>query len=675
MKSNIGSRWYRGLSVRMRVYAGFGVIIALVAVLFVGGQLGLGSISGKFDHMASGAQDALDAASLDTELADVQVALRRYLATQNADDLAAANDEIDEVRNHVDALSQDAQNADDLAVLERMGASLADLDVILGQLETGLAEQRRQIGVTLTEAGPELSVTLSQLTENAVRGRDMSFVEAAAAVEGAMSQAIYSAVRFVTGEQDQAAQFEEAMVLVIQGVRRLGYLVRGDEQTALIDQALALHELMSSSFNSYVSERQRIDSLIEVEVNNLSNSMAAGAENLRLAAETEQSAVRDAALDQITMVMSLNVGIGLLVLGFGALAAFLIARSVVRPLLMMRQAMTRLAEGDKAVEIPARDRTDEIGAMAKAVAVFKDGMMEAERLAQETAQQQEDRARQAERVQALTNDFTGEVSEIVHNLVASAAALKEGADTLSGHTEATSQNLTSVAAAADQASSNVNTVATAAEELGGSISEIGRQVAQASEIAKKAVDEAQESNRLVEGLAKSAERIGEIVQLITTIAEQTNLLALNATIEAARAGDAGKGFAVVAQEVKALADQTAKATGEISSSVALIQQETGSTIDSIARISSRIDEMAETSATVAAAVEEQNSATQEIARNVQEAAGGTAAVSSKIVDVESDAQAVGQMADRFQGASVDVDGQSMALKDKVDSFVEQLNAA
>ena len=256
-----------------------------------------------------------------------------------------------------------------------------------------------------------------------------------------------------------------------------------------------------------------------------------------------------------------------------------------------------------------------------------------------------------------------------------AEQLRATAQSMTATAEETSRQSSAVAAAAQQASANVQTVATAAEELNASIREIGRQALQSADIAGKAVEEAENTNRVVRGLAEAATKIGEVVDLINNIAGQTNLLALNATIEAARAGDAGKGFAVVAQEVKNLANQTAKATEDISKQISMVQEETGGAVDAIQRIGHVIGEISDIATTIASAVEEQNASTQEIARNVQQAARGTDDVSSTIEGVNKAAQETGASAAQLLQAARTVGDRSDQLRNRIDEFLGSVKTA
>src|SRR5215207_4550139 len=299
--------------------------------------------------------------------------------------------------------------------------------------------------------------------------------------------------------------------------------------------------------------------------------------------------------------------------------SFMIGRSISKAIVAMVQSMKRLATGDAKVEIPGVGRRDEIGEMAEAVQVFQTSMIENERM---RAKHSDDERRQAGQRKAdmnrLADQFENAGGEIVEAVSSASTELEASADTLTSTAERSQQLATRVAAASEEASANVQSVASATEELSSSVNEISRQVQESARMAGDAVDQARTTNDRVSELSKAASRIGDVVELINTIAGQTNLLALNATIEAARAGEAGRGFAVVASEVKALAEQTAKATGEISQQISGIQGATQESVNAIKEISGTIERLAEISSAIAAAVEEQGAATQEISRNVQQ---------------------------------------------------------
>ncbi|MFO1107938.1 MAG: HAMP domain-containing methyl-accepting chemotaxis protein [Bradyrhizobium sp.] len=387
------------------------------------------------------------------------------------------------------------------------------------------------------------------------------------------------------------------------------------------------------------------------------------------AAESAEAGTRDSTRNWMLVAFALAFVIV-------SATSLLIGKSVSNALVAMVRAMTRLAKGDAGVEVPSVGRRDEIGEMAGAVEIFKNNMIETERLRAEQAVAEE---RLAERRKAdmgeLADAFESAVGEIVETVSSASTELELSATTLTATATRSQEVTTTVAVASEQASANVQSVATATEELSSSVNEISRQVQESARMANEAVGQARNTNEQVGELSKAAGRIGDVVELINTIAGQTNLLALNATIEAARAGEAGRGFAVVASEVKALAEQTAKATGEISQQIAGIQSATQESVNAIREISGTIERLSEISSTIAAAVEEQGAATQEISRNVQQAAQGTQQVSDNIGDVQRGAGETGSASSKVLSAAQTLSGDSNRLKLEVSKFLNSVRAA
>ena len=397
---------------------------------------------------------------------------------------------------------------------------------------------------------------------------------------------------------------------------------------------------------------------------------------------------------------------------FGVLFQWVIARSITKPLKAITDVVQRLAGGDRNVEITGTEAKDEIGAMARAFQVFKQQGEENARLQEEQRRQEAERvkareeemkqreaeaatrraeeerrqqeeaekasaaaAKRREEMLALAARLESSVKGVVEAISSSASQMETTAHSMASTAEDTSRQSGAAARAAEEASANVQTVATAAEELSASVGEIGRQVAESTRIAEQAVGEASRTNATVKGLAESAERIGQVVEMISTIAGQTNLLALNATIEAARAGEAGKGFAVVASEVKSLANQTAKATEQISAQISEIQDVSGATVTAIEGIGQTIEEISRIATAIASAIEEQGAATREIARNVQGAASGTSSVSGNMLGVTEAAAATGNAAQEVLQSAAEVAKQTELLKGEVDGFLASTRAA
>jgi len=357
------------------------------------------------------------------------------------------------------------------------------------------------------------------------------------------------------------------------------------------------------------------------------------------------------------------------------LMAFLIARMIIGPVAAMTEAMQRLATGDIRVEVPSRDNSDEIGAMAQAVEVFKQNVVERRRLEDEKAQN-EVRSVQERYVALarLADTFSGSVGGIIETVSATATELEAAATTLTRTAETTHDLAGAVAGASEDASTNVQSVATAAEELFASVNEIGRQVQQSTNIAAQAVKQAEATDARISDLSQAASRIGDVVQLITAIAEQTNLLALNATIEAARAGESGRGFAVVAQEVKTLAAQTQKATGDIGAQITGMQAATQQSVGAIKEIGTTISRISEIASIIAAAVEQQSATTQEISRSINQASQSTGQVATKIGEVNRGASETGSASSQVLTSAQSLANEGNRLKVEVEKFLATVRA-
>jgi methyl-accepting chemotaxis protein len=342
--------------------------------------------------------------------------------------------------------------------------------------------------------------------------------------------------------------------------------------------------------------------------------------------------------------------------------------SIVKP-------MQALGQGDLAAQVPHQGEKTEIGAMADVLQVFKEALIAKKAADEAAARDAEAKIERGRRVDGITRDFESMIGEIVETVSSASTQLEASAGTLTATAERSQALTTAVAAASEEASTNVQSVASATEEMASSVNEISRQVQESARMAGDAVGQARTTTDRVSELSKAATRIGDVVELINTIAGQTNLLALNATIEAARAGEAGRGFAVVASEVKALAEQTAKATGEIGQQITSIQAATQESVGAIKEISGTIEKLSEISSTIAAAVEEQGAATHEISRNVQQAAHGTVQVSSNIADVQRGASETGMASSQVLSAAKSLSGDSNRLKLEVGKFLTAVRAA
>jgi methyl-accepting chemotaxis protein len=387
---------------------------------------------------------------------------------------------------------------------------------------------------------------------------------------------------------------------------------------------------------------------------------------------TGSAELRDFYGTMLTTLLALTV----LGVGIAAAFAFIMVRvTVTRPIADITSTMMGLAEGNFGVTVKGLDRGDEIGEMARTIGVFRDNMERAASLEQQRRTDEEVRERRRLNLERLTQDFGIGIDKVVEAVSAQAVEMRDSSSSMSAIAEETSRQSNAAAAASDEARENVQTVASAAEELASSISEIGRQVSESSRVAALAVTEVERTNESVTSLAAAAEKIGEVVNLINDIAGQTNLLALNATIEAARAGEAGKGFAIVASEVKNLANQTARATEEISGQITGIQNATNGAVGAIQKIGGTITRIDSIVSEITMSVDQQNMATREIARSIQEAARGTDEVSANVSGVNGAAGETGRTAARVLESAGGLTRQAEMLRREVDDFITSIKSA
>jgi methyl-accepting chemotaxis protein len=673
-ESTGGLAFFTNLRIANKIAAGFGLILLILAVSSVIAYLTFGQVAATVEEYSLLVGTSAYYRDIDLGVTRLRDHVREYYFSDNEDTANLAVKDVTELRQLVTTALSAAKNPARRGLLENIAKQAASYTTSLEHLRAVGIEQGKLQTEVLDTVGQQMTDGFTAVNTALVKAGNADLLPVA--IEGSrLSLTVRLDANKRLGRHDQAVtktaeqRFSDLNVIM----KQLGGATEAD---TAIRAEVKLIDAYQAAFRRLDGMEVEQATLINGSMRQAGESMTSDAlkardSNLAAQAVMEQDAVNVVGRGS-TQVMLLGV-VGL-VIGLGL--AWLIGRGISRPVVRMCVAMRTLAGGDKAVEIPGIGRKDEIGQMADTVQVFKDTMIETERL---RAEQEQIKARaEAERKQSmasLADTFEAGVKGIVNAVASQATEMEASAQSMTHTAEQTTQQATSVAAAVEQASASIQTVASAAEQLSSSVLEIGRQVEQSSKIAAHAVIEADKTNTTVEGLNTIAQRIGEVVQLIENIAGQTNLLALNATIEAARAGDAGKGFAVVASEVKSLATQTAKATEEIRAQISEIQGSAEETVGAIRSIGGTIRQMSEIATTIASAVEQQGAATREIASNVQQAAQGTGDIATNIGGLSRAASETGAAATQVLAGAGELSKQSETLRRDVDTFVATVRAA
>jgi methyl-accepting chemotaxis protein len=662
-------------SIARKVWAGFGIVLALLLLIAIEAKLGFQSADRHFVEYGELARETNFVRLVQQSALRANIAVLRYANGERAAN-ADAEREIEKSLGFLGQAAADAADDDKRTFFEGLVQSFTDYGAAFKQMVTATelheAIQRDaldQIGPKLEKESGDLLAILAAAADVrvAMQASDIGlkimtirfdaqrfFGVRSAAVKAAVEAELDEAIKLLTelGADPQVGSFHANVERVSND---LGEFRAAFGRAAAA--ALAVTQLQDG----------KIRPLGAAMLEQIGKTMDQAAERQNTLGPLAQEEVHGAGLHSLAW--------SAVAIGLAIVAAILISRSVSRPVVRLTGVMDQLAAGDTTIEIPALDRLDEVGEMGRAVQVFKEGAIARARLEAEQQVAQAARERRTATIDRMIAAFDGEVTEILADLGQSAYGLRATSEIMAGSVRVTGTKAAAVATASEEASLNVQTVASAAEQLAASIATVAQQVARSSEVAQTAAAAARETDTTVQSMAEAAQKIGEVVNLINSIANQTNLLALNATIEAARAGDAGKGFAVVAAEVKTLAGQTARATDDIRSQVASIQDVTAQAVDAIRGIGRITGEMNEISTAVAAAVEEQRAATGEIAQSVTLAAMGTREVAGNIVGVSASAAETGGAAGDVLQTAEGVTHSSESLRRLVDGFLEGVRAA
>jgi methyl-accepting chemotaxis protein len=665
---------FLNLRISGRLYGGFGALLLFCAALAGFAVWQLSAVRDQVGTLTIQSKNAIRVGEITTELQAIRRSILRYAFDQDEASFAEADKRLVRVTGLFDEADRTTKNEERRAAYKEAGKDIVELKAKRAAL--GDAVKQMQAGRALLFAdGDKMAADVQKFVDAAEK---TPFEQAAGALEAKVLLVRVANWRMLaTRDAKGFATFKTNIAKAQQQIAQL-------EKADLSSDLAALLAMVKTGVAKYAEAFDKTGPNLvlgdELYYKGITPAIVAAVEKMDKTTASIGGAFEKTTAetnDRISSTIAMQEFVAGAAVLVGLLIAFLIARGIIRPLAGLTAGMKELASGNFGVVLPGLERKDEVGDMAQAVEGFKVKAEEKARDEAEAKIKQDEvvvRQRKAD-MHKLADGFESAVGEIVETVSSASTELEASAGTLTTTAEHAQELTAMVAAASEEASSNVQSVASATEEMASSITEISRQVQESARMASEAVDQARKTNERVSELTKAASRIGDVVELINTIAGQTNLLALNATIEAARAGEAGRGFAVVASEVKALAEQTAKATGEIGQQINGIQSATQESVNAIQEISGTIEKLSEIASTIAAAVEEQGAATQEISRNVQQAAQGTQKVSSNISDVQRGAGETGSASSQVLSAAQSLSSDSNRLKLEVGKFLNSIRAA